>query len=125
MMVMVRARLWIGTLVAIAMAIASISSVWASTANIARAIGQQQATVSPSFNMPNCERMMRIDTADHRESYDPWGCADDFCMAKCFKVFGIFQPRILAAMVSIPLQPFRLDRPAIWFSQPPITPPRA
>lgn len=121
---MVRARLWIGTLVAIAMALASISSVWASTANIARAMGQPQATASPVPNLSDCERMMRMDGVDQRDSYNPWGCADDFCMAKCFKVFGIFQPRILAEMVSIPLQPSRLDRPAIWFHQPPITPPR-
>jgi hypothetical protein len=52
-------------------------------------------------------------------------CADNFCMAKCFKVFGSLEPAELAVTIVLSPYPFPLRRPTIWFDQPPFAPPRS
>jgi hypothetical protein len=118
-------RAWICALVAIAMTFASITSAWATTGVFMRVTALQPSAGSHGLDMSDCERMFKANPTDHHDSNGKGSCADEFCMAKCFKIFGGLQSRPSAVKVSNATQPLRLDRPAIWVDQPPAAPPRS
>jgi hypothetical protein len=116
---------------AVAMTFASIASAWAVSVNAGRRFPQPQIAAAQETAMPDCHRMAHKSKADGPASKTdaPEGkgksCADNFCMAKCFKLFGSRQPDEAAVTPAAtpPLLP--LPRPAIWFDQPPFAPPRS
>jgi hypothetical protein len=124
-------RALICVLVAIAMTFASIASAWAVSVNAGRALPHRQIAIAQETAMPDCHRMAHQSEADAPtvKTDAPDGknksCADNFCMAKCFKIFGVIQPDVAAAIIagSPPLFPAQLL--AIWFDQPPFAPPRS
>jgi hypothetical protein len=124
-------RALICVLVAIAMTFASIASAWAVSVNVGRVFPQPQMAASQETSMPDCERMGHMSKASGPtfKTDTPNGksksCADNFCMAKCFKMFGGLQAdETIVTIAGLPaLLP--LQRPAIWFDQPPFAPPRS
>jgi hypothetical protein len=113
-------------LLAIAIAFASVASPWATTAHSAPWVPQQQmAEVGPT-DMSDCERMRQATKSDCPDCRKDKTCADNFCMAKCFKVFGhlpdIGLPSVLATQAA---RLFRPDRLPDWSDQPLPTPPRS
>lgn len=52
-------------------------------------------------------------------------CADNFCMAKCFKMFGGIQADETGVTIAGLSALISLQLPAIWFNQPPFAPPRS
>jgi hypothetical protein len=120
-------RALICTLVAIAMTFASVASAWAVSANIGRSFPQQQqqqTRMSHDMAMPDCERMAHASKADTPDGKQE-SCADNFCMAKCFKVFASLQSDEPAVTMALTPHPFPLRFPAIWIDQPPFAPPRS
>lgn len=121
---MAHPRALICILVAIAMTFASVASAWAVSVNVGRGFPQQQTSISHDKAMPDCERMAHASKADAPDGKHE-SCADNFCMAKCFKVFGCLQADELAVTMALSPHPFPLRLPAIWFDQPPFAPPRS
>jgi hypothetical protein len=117
--------------VAIAMIFASIASAWAISVNVGRGFPQSQTTVGQETAMPDCERMGHVPdgNAPTVQTDAPDGktksCADNFCMAKCFKMFGGIQADETGVTIAGLPTLFPLQRPAIWFDQPPFAPPRS
>jgi hypothetical protein len=117
--------------VAMAMIFASIASAWAISVNVGRGFPQSQTTVSQATAMPDCERMAHVpdgnvptvktDAPDGKTK----SCADNFCMAKCFKMFGGIQADETHVTITGTPALFPLQVPAIWFDQPPFAPPRS
>jgi hypothetical protein len=118
-------------LVTIAMTFASIASAWAVSANVGRGVSRPQMTVGQETATPDCDRMthaskvgaptVKTDAADGKSK----SCADNFCMAKCFKMFGGIQADETNVTIAGLPALFPLQRPAIWFDQPPFAPPRS
>jgi hypothetical protein len=116
-------RPFIGVLVAAAMTFASVVAAFASTAKFAPQI-DHPSMAGEVTHMADCDRLRPAGTGDHRECDQDRGCADDFCMAKCFKVFASQKPQAARLDVSLLLQPFRSEHPDIWVDHPPAAPPR-
>jgi hypothetical protein len=111
--------------VAIAMNFASIASAWATSLNAAPTLPEQQTAVSHHLAaMPDCEGMGHVSTPEAPGEKHK-SCADNFCIAKCFKVFGGIEPRKLAVRATPLPAPVAFRQPAIWRDPPPITPPRS
>ena len=120
---MTRLRPLVCMLLTIAMVFASVASLWAATAHMAPIVAQMHAGMDQMAGMSDCERMMQSQ-ASERPDCDKT-CADKFCLAKCFKVFGGL-PNI-GAFVALVREPTRLltaDRLLHWSEQPPLAPPR-
>ena len=81
--------------------------------------------------MPDCHRMAHPSEADAPtfKTDAPDGknksCADNFCMAKCFKMFSSIQSDVTAVTDAGSPPFFPVQLPAVWFDQPPFAPPRS
>jgi hypothetical protein len=117
-------RVLICLLVATAMTFASIASAWAVSVNIGREFGPHQMPVSQEATMPDCDRMAQTAKTDVPDGKHG-SSADNFCMAKCFKVFSSLYLDELAAIGANALPSFLTHDPAIWFDRPPFAPPRS
>jgi hypothetical protein len=120
-----RLRPRVCVLVALAMIFSLVASTWASTAHMAPMFPQPQMGMDASADMSDCDRMMQAPKADCPDCDRDKTCADKFCLAKCFKVFGkLLELGPLAAMAMLPPRPLGRERPADWCDPPPPAPPR-
>jgi hypothetical protein len=120
-----RLRPLICALVAIAMTFASVASTWACTAHMAPMFPQPQMAMDVSMDMSDCDRMMQATKADCPDCDKDKTCADKFCLAKCFKVFGsLLEVRPLTPVTTSLPRPLGPEQPLHWSDRPPPTPPR-
>jgi hypothetical protein len=116
-------RPFICVLVAVAVTFASVVAAFASTAKFAPQM-DHPSMAGEATHMVDCDRLKPAHTGDHPECDQDRGCAGDFCMAKCFKIFASQRPRAARLDVPLLLQPFRSEYQDIWVDQPPAAPPR-